>query len=74
MNMEIIPIVGMLSLFVGLPGVVMFFAYKIKKDKNDVKRLQYKRDLSELELRKQEARIRELEAENSKYDRIIDSK
>ena len=53
-------------MFIGLPGVICFFAYKCKKLKQEKKAL-------ELKLEREKIRLQLLEEENRKYDRIIDS-
>jgi aminopeptidase C len=70
--MEIlIPIVAILSVFVGAPGIVFGFLYKSKKNKIDLQKMQYQKEILELELEKERAQLLLLEAENTKYDNII---
>ncbi len=61
-----------LLMFIGLPGVVFFFVRAIQRDKSEVDRLKARKDVLELEVRREEARAKALEAENRKYDRIIE--
>ena len=61
----IIPIMGMLCVFIGLPGVICFFLYKCIKLKQEKKVL-------ELKLEREKIRLQLLEEENRKYDQIID--
>ncbi|HUX36835.1 MAG TPA: hypothetical protein VMV44_02915 [Rectinemataceae bacterium] len=61
-----------LLMFIGLPGVVFFFVRAIQRDKTEVDRLKARKDVLELEVRKEEAKAKALEAENRKYDRIIE--
>lgn len=70
--MEVIPIVSVLSVFVFAPAIVFSFIYLSKKRKLAVEELRYKRDIMALELEKDRARLQLIEAENKKYDRIID--
>ncbi|MDR2537052.1 MAG: hypothetical protein LBC46_01985 [Treponema sp.] len=63
--MNIVPIVGALCMFIGLPGVICFFGYKTKKLKQQEKVLK-------LKLEREKIRLQLLEEENRKYDRIID--
>lgn len=60
-----------LLMFIGLPGVVFFFVRAIQRDKSEVERLKARKDVLELEVRKEEARAKALEEENRKYDRVI---
>jgi hypothetical protein len=57
-------IIGMLSCFVVLPGIIFSFIYHSKKNKIELEKLKYQKELMELEVKK-------LEAENTKYDNII---
>jgi hypothetical protein len=59
-------IIAILSLFVGLPAILLSFLYHSKKnrDKLQIEKLKYQKELMELEVKK-------LEAENRKYDNII---
>jgi len=72
--MELIPIpyFGMImGLFVA-PAITFGFILLIKKQKNDVEKLRYKKEILELEIRKEEAHIKLIQEENKKYDRIIE--
>jgi hypothetical protein len=69
--MDLIPIVSILSVFVAAPFIVFSFIYFMKKNKHRLEELRYRRDILELEIEKENARIRLLEAENAKYDRLI---
>lgn len=70
--MELIPIVSVLSLFVVAPAIVFSFIYLSKKNKLKVEEMRYKRDILALEIEKDKTRLQLMEAENKKYDRIID--
>ena len=56
---------------VGLPTLAFFFVRRLMRDRTEVDRLKYQKDVLELEIKKEEARTRTLEEENRKYDRII---
>lgn len=68
----LIPIVSVLSVFVFAPAIVFSFIYLMRKRKIGVEELRYKRDIIALELEKDKMRLQLMEAENKKYDRIID--
>jgi hypothetical protein len=65
--------VAILSLFVGLPALVFSFTHKYKKNKNavEIEKLRYQKELLELEIEKEKVQLLRLEAENKKYDAII---
>jgi len=72
--MEFIPIpyFGMImGLFVA-PAITFGFILLIKKQKSDVEKLRYKKEILELEIKKEEAHIKLIQEENKKYDRIIE--
>ena len=62
-----------MSLFVA-PLITFGFIGFMKKQKIDVEKLKYKKEILELEIKKQESDILFLQEENKKYDRIIDQK
>jgi hypothetical protein len=65
MMIDITEIIEALCVFIGLPGVICFFAYKGKKLKQEQKAL-------ELKLKQEKIRLELLAEENRTYDRIID--
>jgi flagellar basal body-associated protein FliL len=67
----LIPIIAILSLFIGAPAIVFSFIGSAKKSSDEVKKLQYQKELLELEIRKEELQIKRLEAESKSYDRLI---
>jgi hypothetical protein len=69
--MEVIPIVSVLCVFVAVPGIIFSFIYFSRKSKLRLEELKYKKEMLELEIEKEEAHIRLIEAENAKYDRLI---
>ena len=71
--MDITGIIAIISTFVIAPAIVFGFIYKVTKNKHDIKELQYKKEILELELEKQNNQIKLLEEENKKYDKIINS-
>ena len=70
--MTIVPIISVLSIFVLAPAIVFSFIYFMKKGKLNVEEMRYKRDMMALELEKDRLRLQLMEAENAKYDRIIE--
>jgi hypothetical protein len=65
--------VAILSLFVGLPALVLPFIYFSKKNKNaaEIEKLRYQKELAALEVEKEKIQLLRLEAENKKYDAIL---
>ncbi|GHV87730.1 hypothetical protein AGMMS50267_00900 [Spirochaetia bacterium] len=65
--------VAVLSLFVGLPALVLRFIYLSKKNKQtaEIEKLRYQKELLELEVEKEKVQLLRLEAENKKYDALI---
>jgi hypothetical protein len=64
-------ILAILSIFVILPGIIFTFAYKNKKNKNELKKLEYEKEILQLEIEKDNLRLKLLEEENKKLDKII---
>jgi hypothetical protein len=69
--MDIAGIIAIISSLVIAPALVFSFIYKLKKNKYDIERLKYQKEILELELLKQNNEIKLLEEENRKYDKII---
>jgi hypothetical protein len=65
--------IGILIPFVALsiPIVAMTLSYRQKTQKNKIKELELQKEILELEIKKQNSKIRLLEEENKKYDKII---
>ena len=66
----LIPLVALSIL--SIPIVAIVLSYRQKTQKNKIRELELKREILELEVKKQDSNIRLLEEENKKYDRIID--
>jgi hypothetical protein len=64
--------IAILSVFVGLPGIVFHFIYKSKKNKTEM--IKQQKELLEIEIEKEKIHLRLLEEENRKYDKIIEGK
>ena len=73
--MELIPIpyFGMIMSLLVLPGLTFGFIIMIKKIKADVDKLKYRKEILELEVKKEEIKIRLMQEENKKYDKMIES-
>ena len=69
--MEITGIVAIISVFGIAPAILFSFLYKTTKDKNELKKMQYQKEILELEVEKQNNQIKILEEENKKLDQII---
>jgi uncharacterized membrane protein YkgB len=68
---EITGIVGIISALVVAPAIFFSFLYKITKNKHELKKMQYQKQILELEVEKQNNQIKLLEEENRKLDKII---
>jgi hypothetical protein len=62
--------ITILSLFVGLPGIALYFIYKSEKNKTEM--IKQQKELLEVEIEKEKIQLRLLEEENRKYDKIIE--
>jgi hypothetical protein len=69
----LISITAILAIFIGAPALVFSFVWHTKKSGNEVKKLQYQKEIMELELKKEELQIKRLEEENKKYDNVLKS-
>ena len=69
--MEITGIVAIISVFGIAPAILFSFLYKTTKDKHELKKMQYQKEILELEVEKQKNQIKLLEEENKKLDQII---
>jgi len=72
MMSTIIPIISVLSVFVFAPAIVFGFIFLSRKSKLRVEEIRYKRDIMALEIEKDRVHLQMIEAENKKYDRIIE--
>ena len=69
--MEITGIVAIISVFGIAPAILFSFLYKTTKNKHELKKMQYQKEILELEVEKQNNQIKILEEENKKLDQII---
>jgi hypothetical protein len=71
--MDLTGSIAILSLFVGLPAIVLTFIQKNIKNKreNEIEKIKYQKEILELEIEKENKHIKLLEEENKKLDKII---
>jgi hypothetical protein len=69
--MDLLPIISILCVFIGAPGIVFGFIYFSRKNRFKLEELRYKKEMLELEVEKEYAHLKLIEAENAKYDRLI---
>jgi hypothetical protein len=55
-----------------IPIIAIVLSHKRKSQDNKIRELELQKDILQLEIEKQDGRIRLLEEEGKKYDRIID--
>jgi hypothetical protein len=72
MNITEIVISSVFSLFIGAPIIVFSFILLHKRSQRYIEEMKYKRQILELELEKEKVHLKIIEAENLKYDRIIE--
>jgi predicted thioesterase len=65
--------IAIISLFVGLPITILSFINKFKENKNkaEIEKMKYQKEILELEIEKENITLKRLEAENKKYDEIL---
>jgi hypothetical protein len=65
--------IGVLIPFVALsiPIVAIILSYKQKTQKNRIREFELQKEILELEIEKQNSKVKLLEEENKKYDKII---
>jgi Tfp pilus assembly protein PilN len=66
-------LIGLLIPFVTLsiPIVAITLSYKQKTQKNRIRELELQKEIMELEITKQNSKIKLLEEENKKYDKMM---
>ena len=71
--MEMIGLVGVFIPIIALsiPIIAITLAHKSKKQQNDIKALELKKQILELEIEKQNSQVKLLEEENKKLDKIV---
>jgi hypothetical protein len=69
--MDLLPIVSILCVFIAAPAIVFSFIYFSRKNRFKLEELRIKKEMLELEVEKEYAHIKHIEAENAKYDRLI---
>jgi len=66
----LIAVIGVFS----IPIMAIALAHKGKAQKGRIRELELQKEIMELEVRKQDGKIKLLEEENKKYDRIINER
>jgi hypothetical protein len=66
----LIAVVGTFS----IPIVAIYLTHRGKFQKDKIRELELRKEILELEIKKQDDNIKLLEEENKKYDKIIDGK
>jgi hypothetical protein len=69
--MNVTEVVSIVSTLVVAPAIVFLFIYKIKKNKTDIEKLKYEKEVLELEIEKQNNQMKLLAKESEKYDKLI---
>ncbi len=72
MEAILVPIIGVLSLFVLAPATLFFFLHHNKKMKIDVQKLEHQKDILALELKKEQLILERMSLENKMLDRKIE--
>lgn len=72
--MDYTSLVAVISLFIVAPLIVFSFVYLSKRDRARLEELKLKKEMLALEVEKERAHTQLLEAENAKYDRMIEGK
>jgi hypothetical protein len=72
--MDITAIISVICVFIGAPAIVFGFLLMGKRYKKEIEMMKYKKEMMELEIEKEHMHIKLLEAENAKYDRIIEDR
>jgi len=72
--MDYAGIIAILSSLIGIPVIVFGFIYLNIKSKRAIEMMRIKKEMLELDIEKERINVRMLEAENIKYDRIINGK
>ncbi len=70
--MDIAGIIAILSALIGVPLIVFGFVLLNLRNKRFVEKIRLQKEILELELQKEQIRLKMLEAENVKYDRLIE--
>ena len=66
---SLIPIVAL-----SIPVIAIVLSYKQKSQKNKIREMELQKEILELEVEKQNIRVKLLDEENKKLDRIINEK
>jgi len=72
--MDLTGILAILSSLIGIPVIVFGFIYLNIKNKRAIETMKIQKEMLELEVEKERVKVLLLEAENKKYDRIIEER
>jgi len=72
--MDIAGIIAILSSLLGIPLIVFGFIYLNIRGKREIEMMKIRKDMIQLEMEKERLNLQMLEAENMKYDRLIEEK
>ena len=61
------------AFLLGLPGILSFFSYKSKKNKHEIEKIKYQKEILELEIEKEKIKLKTIEEENKKLDTLINN-
>jgi len=71
--MNLTAIISVMSVFIGTPLVVFSFIYLNVRSKRNIEALRYRKEIIELELEKEQIKLKVIEEENKKYDKLIET-
>jgi hypothetical protein len=72
--MDITGIIAILSSLIGIPVIVFGFIYLNIRNKRALQVIKLQKEMLELEVEKDRLKLDLLDAENAKYDKIIDAR
>jgi hypothetical protein len=64
-------VLGIISTSIILPGIIFSFIYFSKKQRTEIEKLKYQKEILELEIEKDKMKVKLLEEENKHLDKII---
>jgi hypothetical protein len=64
-------LLALVAFLIGLPGIISFLSYKNRKNKIELDKIKYQKEILELEIEKEKIKLKSLEEENKKMDKII---
>jgi hypothetical protein len=64
-------LVAIVSIFIAFPAILFGAINSSKKNKTKLLAMEHEREMLELEIEKEQVQLKLLEAENKKYDKLI---